>query len=201
MTHTFPQFLKFSIRNHFSRVILTGNANKSNLVRSHINSLNENSSLLFENTFNCVNKSFRTILQQHKYHTTQFLSRTILQAIRNSRNRRQDMRTIRKRSKVMAGKPQRKGTVVQLFERAPKKPNSARRRCCRVKLNETGQMVQAFIPGEGHRLQKHAIVLVKGGPVKDLIGLKLKVIRGALDCSGVEGRQTRRSIYGSKRSS
>eukprot|EP00818_Percolomonas_sp_WS_P001837 CAMPEP_0117446314 /NCGR_PEP_ID=MMETSP0759-20121206/6273_1 /TAXON_ID=63605 /ORGANISM="Percolomonas cosmopolitus, Strain WS" /LENGTH=102 /DNA_ID=CAMNT_0005238569 /DNA_START=215 /DNA_END=523 /DNA_ORIENTATION=+ len=99
----------------------------------------------------------------------------------------------------MNGKPQRKATVVQLFERSPKKPNSARRRCCRLKLNETGEFVQAYIPGEGHRLQKHAIVLVRGGPVRDLIGMKLKVVRGALDAAGVEGRQTRRSVYGSKK--
>lgn len=82
----------------------------------------------------------------------------------------------------------------------PKKPNSALRKIARVKLT-TGKEITAYIPGEGHNLQEHSVVLIRGGRVKDLPGVKYHIVRGALDCAGVEGRKQSRSKYGAKRKS
>ena len=87
---------------------------------------------------------------------------------------------------------------VKVYTTTPKKPNSALRKVCRVRLS-TGTEVTAYIPGEGHNLQEHSIVLVRGGRVKDLPGVRYKVIRGALDTAGVTDRKQARSRYGSKR--
>jgi small subunit ribosomal protein S12 len=87
---------------------------------------------------------------------------------------------------------------VRVYTITPKKPNSALRKVARVKLT-TGKDITAYIPGEGHNLQEHSVVLVRGGRVKDLPGVKYHVIRGALDASGVEGRSQSRSLYGTKR--
>ncbi|XP_066282732.1 small ribosomal subunit protein uS12m-like [Branchiostoma lanceolatum] len=83
------------------------------------------------------------------------------------------------------GRPQLKGVVLKVFIRKPKKPNSANRKCCRVRLS-TGREAVAFIPGEGHNLQEHNVVLVEGKRPQDLVGVKLKVVRGALDCAHVK---------------
>jgi small subunit ribosomal protein S12 len=80
----------------------------------------------------------------------------------------------------------------------PKKPNSALRKVARVKLS-TGREVSAYIPGEGHNLQEHSVVMVRGGRVKDLPGVRYHVVRGTLDCAGVDGRKQSRSLYGAKR--
>ncbi len=94
--------------------------------------------------------------------------------------------------------PQRRGVCVRVFTRTPKKPNSALRKVARVRLSN-GREVTAYIPGEGHNLQEHSIVLVRGGRVKDLPGVKYHIVRGALDAAGVEGRRQARSKYGVRR--
>ncbi|MGC9529712.1 MAG: 30S ribosomal protein S12 [Candidatus Bipolaricaulaceae bacterium] len=94
--------------------------------------------------------------------------------------------------------PQRRGVCVRVFTRTPKKPNSALRKVARVRLSN-GREVSAYIPGEGHNLQEHSIVLVRGGRVKDLPGVKYHIVRGALDAAGVEGRRQGRSRYGVRR--
>ena len=100
----------------------------------------------------------------------------------------------------LAGSPQRRGVCTRVYTITPKKPNSALRKVCRVRLT-SGMEVTAYIPGEGHNLQEHSIVLVRGGRVKDLPGVRYKVIRGALDAAGVEGRRQSRSRYGTKKES
>jgi small subunit ribosomal protein S12 len=94
--------------------------------------------------------------------------------------------------------PQIRGVCSRVFTTTPKKPNSALRKVARVKLS-TGIEVTAYIPGEGHSLQEHSVVLVRGGKVKDLPGVKYHIVRGALDTTGVEGRRQGRSRYGAKR--
>jgi small subunit ribosomal protein S12 len=94
--------------------------------------------------------------------------------------------------------PQRRGVCVRVYTTTPKKPNSALRKVCRVRL--TNQMeVTSYIPGEGHNLQEHSVVLIRGGRVKDLPGVRYHIIRGTLDTQGVSGRRQRRSKYGAKR--
>ncbi len=94
--------------------------------------------------------------------------------------------------------PQKKGVCVSVRTLTPKKPNSALRKVARIRLS-SGRVVTAYIPGEGHNLQEHSIVLVEGGRVKDLPGVKYHVIRGTLDTGGVEGRKRSRSRYGKKK--
>ena len=94
--------------------------------------------------------------------------------------------------------PQRRGVCVRVYTTTPKKPNSAMRKVARVRLTN-GKEVNAYIPGEGHNLQEHSIVLVRGGRVKDLPGVRYHIVRGSLDTAGVNGRLQRRSKYGAKR--
>ncbi len=119
---------------------------------------------------------------------------TINQLIKYGREKK------KKKSKAPAleGCPQKRGVCVRVYTVTPKKPNSALRKVTRVRLSN-GIEVTAYIPGEGHNLQEHSIVLVRGGRVKDLPGVRYKVIRGALDAAGVEGRRQSRSKYGTKR--
>ncbi len=119
---------------------------------------------------------------------------TIQQLIRKGRKQ------ITKKSKAPAlqSSPQRRGVCVRVYTTTPKKPNSAMRKVARVRLT-TGREVNAYIPGEGHNLQEHSIVLVRGGRVKDLPGVRYHIVRGTLDADGVEGRRQRRSKYGAKR--
>jgi small subunit ribosomal protein S12 len=113
---------------------------------------------------------------------------------------RQDRRSIKAKSKSPALKecPQARGVCTRVFTTTPKKPNSALRKVARVKLSN-GIEVSAYIPGEGHNLQEHSVVLVRGGRVKDLPGVKYHIVRGALDSAGVEKRRQGRSLYGAKR--
>jgi small subunit ribosomal protein S12 len=98
---------------------------------------------------------------------------------------------------ALAGAPQRRGVCTRVYTHTPKKPNSALRKVARVRL--TNQMeVTTYIPGEGHNLQEHSVVLVRGGRVKDLPGVRYKVIRGTLDAAGVSDRKKARSQYGVK---
>lgn len=119
---------------------------------------------------------------------------TINQLVRKGR------RKVEEKSKTPAlkGNPQRRGVCTRVYTTTPKKPNSALRKVCRVRL--TNQMeVTAYIPGIGHNLQEHSIVLVRGGRVKDLPGVRYKVIRGALDAASVNDRAQARSRYGAKK--
>jgi len=108
--------------------------------------------------------------------------------------------TVKKRNKVPAldKSPQKRGVCTRVYTTTPKKPNSAMRKVARVRLTN-GKEVNAYIPGEGHNLQEHSIVLVRGGRVKDLPGVRYHIVRGALDTAGVEGRLQRRSKYGAKK--
>ena len=119
---------------------------------------------------------------------------TINQLIRN--NRKDKVR--RKKSPALSKCPQRRGVCLQVKTKTPKKPNSALRKVAWVKLSN-GQEVIAYIPGEGHNLQEHSIVLVRGGRVKDLPGVRYHIVRGALDCGAVKDRKQSRSKYGAKR--
>lgn len=94
--------------------------------------------------------------------------------------------------------PQRRGVCVRVYTTTPKKPNSAMRKVARVRLTSSKE-INAYIPGEGHNLQEHSIVLVRGGRVKDLPGVRYHIVRGTLDTAGVNGRTQRRSKYGTKR--
>ncbi|MHB1391311.1 MAG: 30S ribosomal protein S12 [Thermoleophilia bacterium] len=98
---------------------------------------------------------------------------------------------------ALKGSPQRRGVCTRVYTTTPKKPNSALRKVCRVRLT-TGIEVTAYIPGIGHNLQEHSVVLVKGGRVKDLPGVRYKVVRAALDTAGVSERRQARSKYGAK---
>ena len=99
---------------------------------------------------------------------------------------------------ALRGAPQKRGVCTRVYTTTPKKPNSALRKVARVKLTSQVE-VTAYIPGEGHNLQEHSIVLVRGGRVRDLPGVRYHIVRGALDCLGVEGRKQGRSKYGAKK--
>ncbi len=103
-----------------------------------------------------------------------------------------------KKVKDLMASPQKRGVCIQVRTVTPKKPNSALRKVARVRLSN-GREITAYIGGEGHNLQEHSIVLVRGGRVRDLPGVRYHVVRGSLDCLGVEGRKKGRSKYGTKR--
>ena len=105
---------------------------------------------------------------------------------------------VKSKSPALKQAPQARGVCTRVFTVTPKKPNSALRKVARVKLS-TGIEVTAYIPGEGHNLQEHSVVLVRGGKVKDLPGVKYHIVRGTLDAAGVENRKQSRSLYGAKR--
>lgn len=107
------------------------------------------------------------------------------------------MRKVSKAPALMSC-PQRRGVCTRVYTTTPKKPNSALRKVAKVKLTSKHEVI-AYIPGVGHNLQEHSIVLVRGGRVKDLPGCRYHIIRGSLDASGVEGRKQGRSLYGAKR--
>ena len=119
---------------------------------------------------------------------------TILQLVRKGR---EQMNWISK-SPALDSCPQRRGVCTRVYTTTPKKPNSAMRKVARVRLTNQKE-VNAYIPGEGHNLQEHSIVLIRGGRVKDLPGVRYHIIRGALDTAGVSGRLQSRSKYGAKR--
>ena len=119
---------------------------------------------------------------------------TIQQLVRKGRVEIDD----KSKSPALDSCPQKRVVCVRVYTTTPKKPNSAMRKVARVRLTN-GKEVNAYIPGEGHKLQEHSIVLVRGGRVKDLPGVRYHLVRGALDSSGVEGRLQSRSKYGAKR--
>jgi small subunit ribosomal protein S12 len=114
------------------------------------------------------------------------------------RHRRKQKRTFSK-APVLDRCPQKRGVCLQVRTMTPKKPNSALRKIARVRLSNSKE-VTVYIPGEGHSLQEHSIVLVRGGRVRDLPGVRYQVIRGTLDSTGVDGRKQARSRYGAKKS-
>lgn len=119
---------------------------------------------------------------------------TINQLVRNGRKKA----ITKTKSPALSACPQRRGVCVQVMTRTPKKPNSALRKVAKVRLTN-GEEVIAYIPGEGHNLQEHSIVLVRGGRVKDLPGVRYHIVRGTLDTLGVDKRRRGRSKYGAKR--
>lgn len=119
---------------------------------------------------------------------------TVNQLVRSPRTRQKEKNNV----PALQGCPQKRGVCTRVYTTTPKKPNSALRKVARVKLNG-GVEVTAYIPGEGHNLQEHSIVLVRGGRVKDLPGVRYKIVRGALDTQGVKGRGQARSRYGAKK--
>ena len=104
----------------------------------------------------------------------------------------------RKKTPALQACPQRRGVCTRVYTTTPKKPNSALRKVARVRLTN-GIEVTAYIPGEGHNLQEHSVVMIRGGRVKDLPGVRYHIVRGTLDTSGVQDRRQRRSKYGAKR--
>jgi len=119
---------------------------------------------------------------------------TIQQLVKKGRKKL----TFKSKSPALDSSPQRRGVCTRVYTTTPKKPNSAMRKVARVRLTN-GKEVNAYIPGEGHNLQEHSIVLIRGGRVKDLPGVRYHIIRGALDTAGVSGRLQSRSKYGAKR--
>ena len=119
---------------------------------------------------------------------------TIQQLVRKGRK----AKVSKSKTPALKGCPQRRGVCTRVYTTTPKKPNSALRKVARVRLSN-GIEVTAYIPGEGHNLQEHSIVLVRGGRVRDLPGVRYHIVRGTLDCAGVEDRKTSRSKYGVKR--
>lgn len=119
---------------------------------------------------------------------------TINQLVRKGRTRKKT----KSKAPALKRNPQRRGVCTKVYTTTPKKPNSALRKVAKVRLT-TGDEVICYIPGEGHSLQEHSIVLVEGGRVKDLPGVRYHIVRGALDASGVEARRQSRSRYGAKK--
>ena len=121
---------------------------------------------------------------------------TIQQLVRKGR----EAKFRKEKTPALNGSPQRRGVCTRVYTATPRKPNSALRKVARVRLT-TGVEVTAYIPGEGHNLQEHSIVLVRGGRVKDLAGVRYKIVRGTLDTAGVRDRSQARSRYGAKKES
>ena len=119
---------------------------------------------------------------------------TVSQLIRSGRTKLKSKTA----SPALQESPQKRGVCVRVFTTTPKKPNSALRKVARVRLTN-GIEVTAYIPGVGHNLQEHSLVLIRGGRVKDLPGVRYHIVRGKLDCQGVQGRGQSRSLYGAKR--
>ena len=119
---------------------------------------------------------------------------TIQQLVRKGRKKL----TKKSKSAALESCPQRRGVCTRVYTTTPKKPNSAMRKVCRVRLT-SGFEVSSYIGGEGHNLQEHSVVLIRGGRVKDLPGVRYHTVRGSLDCAGVKDRNQSRSKYGTKR--
>ena len=119
---------------------------------------------------------------------------TISQLIKNSRS----VEKKKSKSRALQNNPQKRGVCTRVYTTTPKKPNSALRKVARVRLSN-GHEVISYIPGEGHNLQEHSVVLIRGGRVKDLPGVRYHILRGNLDTQGVANRKKRRSLYGTKK--
>jgi small subunit ribosomal protein S12 len=137
---------------------------------------------------------FRLILNELSHFLDKNCMPTINQLVRNSREKVE----YKSKSRALNASPQKRGVCTRVYTTTPKKPNSALRKVAKVRL-VNGIEVIAYIPGEGHNLQEHSIVLVRGGRVKDLPGVRYTIVRGALDTAGVQKRNKSRSKYGTKR--
>ncbi|KAL0487499.1 ribosomal protein S12 [Acrasis kona] len=131
---------------------------------------------------------------QRNFSTSKPLQVTINQCIRGIRGTRRK----KNRVKALEGNPFKKATVLKVMEMTPRKPNSAKRKVVKVKLS-TGKIILSYVPGVGHSLQPHSIVLVRGGRCQDLTGIRYKCVRGRYDFAGVQGRMMGRSKYGTKK--
>jgi small subunit ribosomal protein S12 len=119
---------------------------------------------------------------------------TIAQLVRKGRSSKRT----KSKTPALKGAPQRRGVCTRVYTTTPKKPNSALRKVAKVRLTN-GYEVVSYIPGEGHNLQEHSVVLIRGGRVKDLPGVRYHILRGVLDTQGIAKRRQRRSLYGAKR--
>lgn len=117
------------------------------------------------------------------------------QLVRPSRT----LKTYKIKTPALGGNPQQKGTCDKLFTTSPKKPNSAVRKVAKVLLERTEAIIEAYIPGEGHQLKSHSVVMIRGGRTPDLPGMKYRLIRGLFDFEGLSSRKNSRSLYGTKR--
>lgn len=129
------------------------------------------------------------------YEEISFMSPTISQLKRKPRSDKVRSNKV----PALTGNPQKRGVCVRVYTTTPKKPNSALRKVARVRLVSSPYEVIAYIPGEGHNLQEHSVVLIRGGRVKDLPGVRYHIVRGALDTQGVKDRKRSRSKYGTKK--
>jgi small subunit ribosomal protein S12 len=120
---------------------------------------------------------------------------TIQQLVRKARTQK----VYREKARHMQACPQKRGVCTRVYTTTPKKPNSALRKVAKVRLAKSGVEAVCYIPGEGHNLQEHSVVLIRGGRVKDLPGVRYHILRGVLDTQGVKDRRQRRSLYGAKR--
>lgn len=123
---------------------------------------------------------------------------TINQLCLGTVQRARKTRMRHKKTPALRGSPQKRGVCMRVYTKTPKKPNSAIRKIAKIRLSNTREVI-AYIPGEGHNLQEHSVVLVRGGRVKDMPGIKYKVIRGVLDAQGLKQRKQGRSKYGTKK--
>ncbi len=157
----------------------------------------------------CISRSLRLIctagsLGQPRHHAAAVYrplhtaERTSVPTIQQLVRKGRASKPSKGKTPALKGAPQRRGVCTRVYTTTPKKPNSALRKVARVRLT-SGMEVTAYIPGEGHNLQEHSIVLVRGGRVKDLPGVRYKIIRGTLDTSGVRNRKQARSRYGAKK--
>ena len=123
---------------------------------------------------------------------------TMNQLLLGTQQRTRKTRMREKKTPALKGSPQKRGVCMRVYTKTPKKPNSAIRKIAKIRLSNTREII-AYIPGEGHNLQEHSVVLVRGGRVKDMPGIKYKVIRGVLDAQGLKQRKQGRSKYGTKK--
>ena len=123
---------------------------------------------------------------------------TMNQLLLGTQQRTHKTRMRDKKTPALKGSPQKRGVCMRVYTKTPKKPNSAIRKIAKIRLSNTREII-AYIPGEGHNLQEHSVVLVRGGRVKDMPGIKYKVIRGILDAQGLKQRKQGRSKYGTKK--
>ena len=123
---------------------------------------------------------------------------TMNQLLLGTQQRTRKTRMRDKKTPALKGSPQKRGVCMRVYTKTPKKPNSAIRKIAKIRLSNTREIL-AYIPGEGHNLQEHSVVLVRGGRVKDMPGIKYKVIRGVLDAQGLKQRKQGRSKYGTKK--
>lgn len=148
----------------------------------------------------CVCTGFNTYVFPHAFACQKPTAPmpTMNQLLLGTQQRTRKTRMRHKKTPALRGSPQKRGVCMRVYTKTPKKPNSAIRKIAKIRLSNTREII-AYIPGEGHNLQEHSVVLVRGGRVKDMPGIKYKVIRGVLDAQGLKQRKQGRSKYGTKK--